>query len=326
MTEPAKSKRVLAVRGGALGDFLLTLPAIRDLREAGHEVGLLTRPAYGRLALETGLVSGWRGLDSVEAAALFSLSAELESGWREWLRGFDAVVSWVPDPDEVFRNQVQRCGVRTFRQADWRCQGPGPAADQLRAGLSGSGLITEADGGEFQLFACTERDPSEIRNRGMKCYAFHPGSGSPRKNWGLDRWMQVIRGISGRERNLRWLVIAGEAEADRMAGIRRRMGESGLEWELLDGLPLTELAGRLRDCAAFFGHDSGVSHLAGICGVPCRLWFGPTDPAVWAPAGAHVRVLRAPEGDLERLTVEQAEGFLALHPVCANAGGGGLAG
>jgi heptosyltransferase-2 len=35
------------------------------------------------------------------------------------------------------------------------------------------------------------------------------------------------------------------------------------------------------------------------------LLFGPTDPAVWAPANPQVSVLRAPEGDLTKLGVDE---------------------
>ena len=55
-----------------------------------------------------------------------------------------------------------------------------------------------------------------------------------------------------------------------------------------------ELAGRLQNCALFLGHDSGISHLAAAVGTSCLLLFGPTDPAIWAPANPEVRVLRAP--------------------------------
>jgi heptosyltransferase-2 len=37
------------------------------------------------------------------------------------------------------------------------------------------------------------------------------------------------------------------------------------------------------------------------------LLFGPTDPAVWAPANPAVKVVAAPEGDLGRLSVEVVE-------------------
>ena len=39
--------------------------------------------------------------------------------------------------------------------------------------------------------------------------------------------------------------------------------------------------------------------------MPCFLLFGPTDPAVWAPQNAGVRVLHEPAEDLQRLTVDR---------------------
>ncbi len=36
------------------------------------------------------------------------------------------------------------------------------------------------------------------------------------------------------------------------------------------------------------GNDSGPTHLAAAVGCPTVALFGPTDPARWAPVGAHV--------------------------------------
>ncbi|HEX8078467.1 MAG TPA: glycosyltransferase family 9 protein, partial [Chthoniobacterales bacterium] len=54
----------------------------------------------------------------------------------------------------------------------------------------------------------------------------------------------------------------------------------------------------------FIGHDSGISHLAAAAGAGCLLLFGPTDPAIWAPANENVTVLRAPERNLALLDVD----------------------
>jgi ADP-heptose:LPS heptosyltransferase len=56
------------------------------------------------------------------------------------------------------------------------------------------------------------------------------------------------------------------------------------------------------------GHDSGISHLAAAAGAPCVLLFGPTDPAVWAPANPGVRVITSQTGRVEDI---------ALDSVCA---------
>ncbi len=76
-------------------------------------------------------------------------------------------------------------------------------------------------------------------------------------------------------------------------------------------LALPRLAG-LFENALFLGHDSGISHIAAAVGARCILLFGPTDPAIWAPANESVTVLQAPEGNLRSLTVEHV--IAALQP------------
>ncbi len=287
-------RRVLAVRGGALGDFILTLPALGGLREAGFEVHLLTRPAYGQFAQDFGLVSGWRNLEAPAVAGLLVPGVEVDAAWRGWLAGFETVISWLPDQDGVFQKQILACGVKQFLQSDWRCAGPAPAARQLASVIEFTGVRID---GHLDLFARHHALPEA----GGNLIAFHPGSGSPRKNWPLERWLTVMRQVQHFQPDTRWLVITGEAESDRLPVITAALDAGSLPWESLHGLKLSVLANRLRECRGFLGHDSGISHLAGGCGVPCRLLFGPTDPAVWAPLGRDVQVLRAEQGALENL-------------------------
>jgi ADP-heptose:LPS heptosyltransferase len=107
----------------------------------------------------------------------------------------------------------------------------------------------------------------------------HPGSGSRVKNWPTERFAAVIRGA---ERSVR--LIVGDADqtvAARLGGVPR-----------LEHPSLEELAARLAGCHAYLGNDSGVSHLAGLCGARSLVLFGPTDPTVWRPIGPRVEVLR----------------------------------
>jgi heptosyltransferase-3 len=80
------------------------------------------------------------------------------------------------------------------------------------------------------------------------------------------------------------LIVGGEADTAAVAALAS-FGEVALT------LPLPELARRLAGCGLFLGHDSGVSHLAAAVGTPCVLLFGPSDPAIWAPPGPHVKTL-----------------------------------
>ena len=107
----------------------------------------------------------------------------------------------------------------------------------------------------------------------------HPGSGSARKNWPPERFAEVIRALDSPVR-----LVVGEADKEAARRIDADVGR-------LEHPPLEELAARLAGCRAYLGNDSGVSHLAGLCGVRTVALFGPTDPGVWRPIGQKVHVL-----------------------------------
>jgi ADP-heptose:LPS heptosyltransferase len=101
----------------------------------------------------------------------------------------------------------------------------------------------------------------------------HPFSGSPRKNWPLDNFRRLARGLE-RRMPVRW--CAGPEDPPLPDAHR------------LDDL--YELACWLAQASLYIGNDSGITHLAAAVGTPVLAIFGPTDPAVWAPRGPHVRI------------------------------------
>ena len=66
-------------------------------------------------------------------------------------------------------------------------------------------------------------------------------------------------------------------------------------------LPPRVLGAVLARAGVYVGNDSGISHLAAAWGAPVVALFGPTDPAQWAPIGPRVTVLRAGDGRMESL-------------------------
>jgi ADP-heptose:LPS heptosyltransferase len=148
------------------------------------------------------------------------------------------------------------------------------------------------------------RGADRVRSLGNHAIGIHPGSGSPRKNWPLERFVQVARLVEQRG-VLRPLFLLGEAEGGMDAQLSRLC--PGLS--CLKGAELLELAGTLSHCRGYVGNDSGVTHLAAALGVPVVAIFGPTDPAVWAPRGAQVRVVRA-----EVVTPAEVADLLEMEP------------
>lgn len=296
--------RVLVIRGGAIGDFILTLPAIRLLREsvAGCHLEVLGYPGIVDLAVTAGLADATRSLEHSTMAPLFAKNGIIDESLAGYLQGFNVVVSYLYDPDGFFRASMERAGVRTFIAASHRVEeGQGHAAEQLARPLERLAMFLDDPAPSLGL---------PVAARAERFIAVHPGSGSIRKNWPLENWITLGRELANHFPAAKLALITGEAERERGVTNEIAAAWSALRVEHLDSLPLTLLAHELAACTAFIGHDSGISHLAAACGVPCQLFFGPTDPSTWAPRNAAVSVHRAPGGDLVSLGFDEAWGIV----------------
>lgn len=282
--------RVLVIRGGAIGDFILSLPAIRLLREtiAGCHLEVIGYPAIAELARTAGLADSIRSLEHRTMAALFAKTAPIDAALAEHLRSFNLVVSFLYDPDGLFRDGMARVGVKTLIECSPRVQNDGAhASRQLARGLEKLAMYLDDEHLQRAHFAALPAAAKRI--------AIHVGSGAEQKNWPLEHWLRLADELGDHE----IVFITGEAETERGMLVTGRAN-----WH---ALPLAELAGRLGTCTAFLGHDSGISHLAAACGVPSLLLFGPTDPAVWAPPQPWVQILREESGDMTALDFERVK-------------------
>ncbi len=293
--------RILAIRGGAIGDFILTLPALRLLREAFPHCHLevLGYRHIAALALHGGPEPGTTYADATRSieygplAGFFARNGNLSSELCEYFASFQQVVSWLFDPDGIFETNVKRAGVKNYLSAYTPITDENHASTQLARGLESMALFLDDPAAkliptpESHQAAETFLSSSAIRNSSFT--AIHPGSGSPRKNWPLEKW----RALAGEIKDP-LLIIGGEADT---ASLDSLAPHATL---IARDLPLPTLAALLTRSTRYFGHDTGISHLAAAVGAKCTLLFGPTDPAVWAPQGTHVKILRTP--DLSTLT------------------------
>jgi hypothetical protein len=93
-------RKILVLRGGALGDFIVTLPALATLRERWPtaRIELVGNAPAARLALNRALLDAVHSQHEARWSALFSES-ELSSELAGWLSGFDLVLNYWPDSD-----------------------------------------------------------------------------------------------------------------------------------------------------------------------------------------------------------------------------------
>lgn len=292
--------RILVIRGGAIGDFILTLPALAALRRQFPEAHLevLGYPHIAQLALAGGLVDRLQPIEARALAAFFAAGGELAEDMRDYFSEFDLILSYLYDPDEIFRNNVARVSPAQFIVGPHRPdETVGEHAARVFLWPLERLAIFDADSVPRLSIA-----PAEVAEAaGSVLLAAHPGSGSERKNWPEQKWRDLL---------LRWLeppahrllLVGGEAEGTRIERLA-----TGLPAERVaraQHLPLAELAARLAGCRAFVGHDSGITHLAAALGLPCVVLWGETREDIWRPQGENIRILREPLG-VRALPVER---------------------
>ena len=318
--EVSPPRRVLVLRSGALGDFVLTLPVLAALRShLPHAlVCCAGRGEFGKLARRSGLADDLVDENRPEVVALYCEAPDAAEGIAQRLGRIDLAVSFVSS-DTVRRNLLA-AGAREVLSSSARppAGGAAHAADHLMSILRGRFDVPARAAPRLSLpEAPRERARGVLRERGMEpggLLLLHPGSGSPRKNWPAERFAELARRARD-ELGLGIAVALGPAEEESAAELRSVLGPVAQAW--FDRSPLELLAGLLSECAGFVGNDSGVTHLAAACGAPTAAVFGPTDPEVWGPRGEHVSVVRDPSGELGRVGVDRV--FDALRNVLARA-------
>jgi len=327
---PAEAARqITVVRPGALGDTLLTLPALALLRcwAPDAHLTLIARADILPLALASGLADHAWPWDLPDWGILFASQAAappLTPRARSALAQADVVIVWAPDPSGVVAGTLSALGAGrvivapaqpppTDREGDEQVHTAVWLAETLRP----LGIAPESPVSLAALTRITPRlqpPAADIAQADAlwralrlpaRVVALHPGSGSQRKRWPAERFAEVAR--LARDAGYHPLLLAGEADAQALSetqGALARLSMAGPDVAQALGLRVATLAALLARCAGYVGCDAGVSHLAGLVGAPTVAVFGPTDPARWSPLGPRVCAVRAPDARLDHLSAD----------------------
>ena len=296
--------RILVIRGGAIGDFILTLPALKLLREAfpAAHLEIVGYRHIVALAEGRGYADAARSIEYSAMAGFFARGGTLAPELVEYFAGFHQVVSWLFDPDGIFEANLRRAGVKNFLNAFAKIDDTHHAAHQLAHPLQSLALYLDDPAATVHPSAADRAFAAQFLDGETHApIAIHPGSGSTRKNWPVTAWAELGIRLLAETPERRIVLVGGEADRASLQILRDAWGARAL---VAQDLTLPHLAAVLEKCAAFLGHDSGISHLAAAVGTRCLLLFGPTDPTVWAPANPQISVLRAPDGDLAKLDAD----------------------
>ncbi len=302
---PENHGKILVIRGGAIGDFILTLPVLAALREQFPKVRreLLCYERVASLATTVGLVDHAEAIDARPMASFFASNGPLPTRLSEYFGSFDLIISYLFDPDRVFQSNVARCSKAQFLVGPHRPNeaedvhatdaflrpltrlaifepDPVPRLDLFSAMANRPELVLEPP----QSHHKTAEDPFQADH----WLALHPGSGSERKNWPEYRWSALLQRLSAESR-LRFLMLGGEAEGEKLGRLISVLPKS--RTRVAASLPLVEVGALLGQCRGYVGHDSGISHLAAAVGVRGLILWGESRVQVWGPRSDRFRIL-----------------------------------
>jgi ADP-heptose:LPS heptosyltransferase len=290
--------QIVVLRGGALGDIVLTLPILQALRDFYPDCFVTLVAPYPQAILARYHTDRLLDLNSARLLGLFKPGTSLPDEARECLRA-DLILSYLSDPDRMIEKKLTLADTTKFLQGPFKLDlVRRPAVEQLAQPLAGLG-ITSID----PVPRLTASLPTQPMNR----LVIHPGSGSRNKNWPLGHWAELLGELVPAFDEV--LLISGESDTDMLEAVRPLIPATKLR--LCANRSLWDLVSELSQATLFIGHDSGVSHVAAATGVATVALFGPTDPMVWAPNGDHVIVIKSPDRTMVGLSVKTVLGKVA---------------
>lgn len=294
MTTDRSIDRVLVIKLGALGDFLLALGPMQAIRRRHSDarITLLTRAAYRDLAEASGLFDAiW-----IDPAPRYNPLSWLSL--RARLRGGRF--------DRVYDLQTSDRSASYFRLLggaggpEW--SGRAPGCSHRHAYTSPSPLHTVERQREQLAIAGIDDVPladlafldAEIAARLPRrpFVLMIPGAsaGRPAKRWPVDRFAVLAARLAAEGLGT---AIAGTAgEGDLADAIQAEAPEA---LDLTGATDLPELAAFARAARLVVGNDTGPTHLAALAGAPTlALFSADSDPARTGPRGPHTRFLQRP--------------------------------
>ena len=275
--------RILVCHQGALGDLIVTLPAIKALRDALKPARLEMMGHPWTLALVSGhpYADAVMDINRADMAPLFQDHASLPAAIKGYLGQFDVAFCFARS--ETLAHNLCRAGIsQTFTLPSFPDKRMHMIDHHL---LSLKALGIAASPTPLMIFppkGSQEEAKAFFLRKGWDLdaiVALHPGAGSRKKAWPASRFAALARALARQSRKI--LIIQGPADEAIVGEVLK--GLVGIPYLLVRDTPITELAALLSLASLFIGNDSGVSHLAAALKRPIITLFGPTDPVCWAP-------------------------------------------
>jgi ADP-heptose:LPS heptosyltransferase len=257
--------KLLFYHPGALGDVILTFPALRALRTilTGGPFAGLGKAEVFRLAQQLGLLDEVLDQEDGRLSGFFAGQKMPPA-----LQNLFAALLWVKDAEDMeeFLRPHTAGPIISF---------PPPSAVTIHRSLHYLRRIQKyfpinIPPNINQLLPDIQTTPELI--------LIHPGSGSRNKIFPLELYTELEKLITGHyPQKIYYLLGPVELESSMAVQLSGK--------HILAPASPIELSDLLQRTALYIGNDSGPSHLAGFLQIPSIVLYRTTDPAVWGTLG-----------------------------------------
>ncbi|USQ97471.1 glycosyltransferase family 9 protein [Caulobacter sp. RL271] len=303
-------KKVLVIKLGALGDFVLALAAMKKIRQAHPKakITLLTTPPFEALAklspyfnhVETDGRPGDLGetfamigrIRKARYDRVYDLQTNSRTNWYfQLLRPFPPQWNGI-----AFGCALPQKGKARLRMHTLERQ-----ADQLRAAGIWPDAPTEpgsAPPPDLSWILRRQKEPRAGAATPKPYVLLVPGGSAhrPEKRWPVECYAQLASHLKARGLDI--VIIGGPQESAMARHIQKAVGGAR---DLTGRTDFAQLAVLGAKAALAVGNDTGPTHLLAAAGAPTiALFSDASDPDLCAPRG-HVAVIRSP--DLQALPV-----------------------
>jgi ADP-heptose:LPS heptosyltransferase len=306
--QPSRTpNRILVLRLERIGDLLMTLPALADLRAFAPraEIDLVVGSWNADLARAIDPVTRVMCLDAawlardVEGRGVLSLIAAARQ-----LRGthYNLAINFEPD----IRGNLMLAASGAEWTAGYSSGGGGPLLDvaldfdtnahtsdnarRLVATIFRSSIPAEQPPTLVVPSEAHENVSRLLIDAGQPLIGIHVSGGRAIKQWPVERFADVGRRLV--EQSGATIVLSGAAGDRAMVEAVKSRLPADKVIDVAGHADLLTLAGLIERLDLLVTGDTGPMHLAVAVGTPVVAVFGPSDPARYAPRGPLDRVVR----------------------------------
>ncbi|MDG0963618.1 MAG: glycosyltransferase family 9 protein [Opitutales bacterium] len=260
-----KKHCAVLVRGGGLGDFILSLPLVNYIQSTYEEVLILTKPSYFCLVQS-----------KIKNTEFFELDLGI-SQFGERLKDSDVFTFWKDGEwiDELKKYHVQKVFILPAKP-----KSPPHIIESIFKVLSiniPDSYLSKPCLGDFWVQSLT--------------LWIHSGSGSKAKNIPFSFYKKLADDWLRNKKENQVVFSFGEADRHSLDLFKSETFCYPDRIQLILPRSIEEYKEiLLKGVAQFWGNDSGPSHLAANLGIPTNVCFRSTNPKIWRPTGPRVYV------------------------------------